>query len=319
VIGKFYPPHRGHHFLINQARSQVEHLTVIVCDHPDQRISARLRAEWLSEVHPDVRVVITPDDLPNAPGPWAARTLTILAQRPDKVFTSEDYGFDYAKALGSEHVLVDRERANVPISAREILRDPWGLDRFLEPCVHAFFVRRVVLIGVESTGKTTLAEQLAKSLKTEWIPEYGREYSADKRSPWETEDFVKIASEQQRRENLTARTANRYLIADTNGFATGVWHQRYLGARSSAVDAIGRRDQVDLYLLTTPDFAFVQDGTRDGEHIRDEMHAMFEVHLKEQQSPVIRLQGSRERRHEEAVTAILSMGPRMLFAFESTS
>ena len=100
VIGKFYPPHRGHKFLIDSALGQVDELTVIVCDLPGQSISAEQRAEWLREIHPSAKVVVTPDDLPDEPEPWAKRTIEILGGRPDVVFTSETYGNDYARAMG---------------------------------------------------------------------------------------------------------------------------------------------------------------------------------------------------------------------------
>ncbi|MBV9849921.1 MAG: adenylyltransferase/cytidyltransferase family protein [Armatimonadetes bacterium] len=58
VIGKFYPPHRGHKFLIETARAQVDHLTVIVCDRDTQTIPAERRAAWLREIHPDVDVTV---------------------------------------------------------------------------------------------------------------------------------------------------------------------------------------------------------------------------------------------------------------------
>jgi NadR type nicotinamide-nucleotide adenylyltransferase len=70
--------------------------------------------------------------------------------------------------------MVDRARAAVPVSGTLIRSDPLAYLEFLEPCVRAYFVRRVVLIGAESTGKTTLAQQLAERFNTTWVPEYGR-------------------------------------------------------------------------------------------------------------------------------------------------
>jgi cytidyltransferase-like protein len=61
VIGKFYPPHRGHKYLIDTALAQVEHLTVIVCDTPGQTIPAALRANWIQEIHPRATVMVIDD------------------------------------------------------------------------------------------------------------------------------------------------------------------------------------------------------------------------------------------------------------------
>src|SRR4051794_14795240 len=109
---------------------------------------------------------------------------------------------------------------------------------------------------------------------------------------WSHEEFVHIATEQQFRENLLAREANRVLICDTNAFATGTWHERYYQSRDQRVDAIGAADKVDLYLLTSPDVPFVQDGFRDGETIRQWMHESFKDQLAIGQTPWRLIRGS---------------------------
>ncbi len=178
---------------------------------------------------------------------------------------------------------------------------------------HSQAVKRVVLIGAESTGKTTLAKDLAEHFCTQWVPEYGRENWEQKLrdSPagaaglkWTREDFVHIAREQQRRENELARTANRVLICDTNAFATGTWFQRYEGGRDAEVDAIGAKDKADLYLLAAPDVPFVQDGVRDGEHIRDWMHERFKEQLSAGTTPFVELTGTFTERKLRAVYEI---------------
>jgi NadR type nicotinamide-nucleotide adenylyltransferase len=209
--------------------------------------------------------------------------------------------------------MVDRSRTSVPTSGTAIRSAPLDHLDFLEPCVRAYFVRRVVLIGAESTGKTTLAKLLADSFATTWVPEYGREQWEKKVAGlpmdaplpgWSDDEFVHIAQEQQARENLAARTANRLLFCDTNAFATGTWFERYRGARSAAVDAIGAADRVDLYLITAPDVPFVQDGFRDGESIRGWMHDRFVEQLQEGRVDWLLLTGSYDERWERAVEAV---------------
>lgn len=311
VVGKFYPPHRGHRHLIRVARSRVDRLVVLVCDHPGQLIPARLRADWLREVHPDCEVVLTPDDLPDEPELWGRRTIEILGRAPDWVFSSEDYGPGYAKAMGAQHLMVDRERVVVPVSGTKIRAKVVDYLDFVEPCVRAYLIPRVVVIGAESTGKTTLAKNLAEHFGTVWVPEFGREYceassrTLESELLWTTDEFVAIAREQQNRENMAARQANPVLIADTNATATGTWHERYLGFRSPKVDAIGTLDRVDLYLLLSPDVPFVQDGWRDGEKVRDWMHRSFLSSLPPEKTTVI--EGPWESREPQAIAAIESL------------
>jgi len=175
-------------------------------------------------------------------------------------------------------------------------------------------ILRIVLIGAESTGKTTLCEALAAHYGTVWVAEYGREHWENKiaaqntppgETPaWSDDEFIHIAEEQQRRENEAATRANRVLICDTNAFATATWFERYAGARHPEVDAIGARDQVDLYLIPSPDVPFVQDGVRDGEKIREWMHARFLELIRAGGTPHVLITGAWDARLPQAIAAI---------------
>ncbi len=312
VIGKFHPPHRGHKLLIDTATQQSRKTVIIVCAKPTDTIPGELRGQWLREIHPGAEVMVIDDRYDeNDSRIWAENTVRWLGRAPSTVFTSEDYGDRYAALMGSTHVLVDRPRDRVKISGTAVRNDPYANWEFLEPPVRGWFAKRVCVLGAESTGTTTLANALAKELSTPWVEEYGREYSATKLaqndSAWRPEEFVAIAEEQARREDAAARQANRVLICDTNAFATVLWHRRYMGSHSDAVEQIARRGRCDLYLLTGDEIPFIQDGLRDGEHIRHEMHCWFESALAAQPVPWHLLRGSHEQRLLEAQTLITGL------------
>jgi NadR type nicotinamide-nucleotide adenylyltransferase len=153
-----------------------------------------------------------------------------------------------------------------------------------------------------------MAMALAAHYQTAWVPEYGREYWMEKHRrgeiEWRTEEFASIAYEQLRREDEVARDARFILICDTDALATSVWHERYLGVRSSEVASIAAPRHYDLYLLTNVDIPFVQDGMRDGEHIRLAMHQRFIDALEAQERPYILLSGAHEDRLRVATEAI---------------
>jgi NadR type nicotinamide-nucleotide adenylyltransferase len=310
VIGKFYPPHHGHTYLIDMARAHVAHLTVIVCDRAGQTIPGQLRAAWLRELHPDVEVMRVDDVYPPDDSRlWAELTIRWLGYAPDAVFTSEDYGDAYARFMGSIHVLVDRARATVPCSGADVRADPLACWEYLAPCVRAYFCKRVCVVRAESSGTTTLAAALAAHYNTVWVPEYGRAYyEAKMRRPdasaWRSEEFVHIAREQCRRENEAARRANRLLVCDTDAFATTIWHERYVGAPSQAVAAAAAGRCPDLYVLTDVDIPFVQDGTRDGEHLRRWMHERFIAELTGQGRPYIVVSGGHDARLHAAIRSV---------------
>ena len=311
LVGKFYPPHRGHHFLINTARTQVDELHVIVCGRPDQQPSGELRAAWLREIHPEVHVLLNDDTLdPDDSQLWAVHSIRWLGFVPDLVSSSEDYGDRFAYYLGCQHIQVDKLRQTVPMSGTQVRADPLACWEYIEPPVRGYYARRVILVGAESTGKTTLAQNLANHYATIWVAEYGREYTeielaAGTAVQWVSAEFTRIASTQCERENAAARQCNRVLICDTDAFATAIWHRRYLAERSPAVEAIAARHRhPDLYLLTDVNTPFVQDGSRDGESIREWMHQTFVDQLTTEQRPYRLLCGSYAERFAQAVGSI---------------
>lgn len=309
VVGKFYPPHRGHKHVIDTAASQVEKLTVMVCDKPGETIPAQQRAEWLREIHPNAHVTVIPDTLgDDDTAGWAAHTIEWLGHAPKAVFSSEDYGAGYARLMGAEHVMVDKPRQKFPTSGTAVRANPFSQWEFLEPCVRAHFAKRICVLGAESTGTTTLARALADHYKTVWVPEYGRVFSEGKLGAnaheWATREFTHIAGQQARMEDWLARSANRVVICDTDPFATTVWHERYMGGQSRPVREIADARRYDLYILTGDEIPFVQDGTRDGEHIRHWMHGRFEEALKETGRPYAVVRGSHQQRLAAATSLI---------------
>ena len=156
----------------------------------------------------------------------------------------------------------------------------------------------------------TLAQRLAEHYQTIWVPEYGREYSelklaADGCYNWRTEEFTVIANTQCEREEQAAFNANKILICDTDAFATSIWHRRYMGEHSEEVEAIAAKHRCpDMYLLTSVEVPFVQDGTRDGESIRTWMHETFIAELNRQGRPFRRISGTADEQFSKSVAHI---------------
>jgi NadR type nicotinamide-nucleotide adenylyltransferase len=168
-------------------------------------------------------------------------------------------------------------------------------------------VKRVLIIGAESTGKTTLARALAEHYQTAWVPEFGRFYTEARQhrgERWRSEEFTFIAIEQARTEDALAAIANRVLICDTDPFATAIWHERYLGRPSDEVLKIAAGRSYDLYLVTDVNTPFEQDDIRDGESIRNWMHARFLDELSRMAVPMFVVSGAHEQRLAAAIERI---------------
>ncbi|WP_249037868.1 AAA family ATPase [Micromonospora noduli] len=326
MVGKFYPPHAGHHALIRAAAARCAEVTVVVAPSRRESIPLPLRLDWLREVHADtpwVRFVGRYDDHPvdyADPAVWDAHCAVFReAVGPgsvDAVFSSEAYGGELARRFHAVPVSVDPDRRTVPVSGTAVRADPAGHWRWLSPPVREWFVRRVVVVGAESTGTTTMAAALAGHYGASWVPEYGRELTARKlarlreRTPeatvfdvaWDPDDFRAVVREQQAAEDAAARTSGPLLVCDTDARATAVWEERYLGSASEEVRAAARRPA--LYLLTDHQgVPFTDDGLRDGEHLRAWMTERFRAELAGCGVPVVELAGSHADRLARAVRA----------------
>ncbi|MFG1777425.1 AAA family ATPase [Micromonospora sp. NPDC049048] len=330
VVGKFYPPHAGHHALIEAAAARCAAVTVVVAPSRRESIPLALRLDWLREVHagtPWVRFVGRHDDHPvdyADPAVWDLHCAVFreaLGGAPvDAVFSSEAYGAELARRFGAVSVCVDPARRGVPVSGTAVRADPGGHWHLLSAPVRAWFVRRVVVLGAESTGTTTMAAALAAHYGTRWVPEYGRELTARKlarlreRDPaatvfdvaWDRDDFAEVVREQQAAEDAAARACGPLLFCDTDARATAVWEERYLGSTSDRVRAAARRPA--LYLLTDHvGVPFDDDGLRDGEHLRAWMTGRFRAELAGCGVPVVELSGPHRRRLDRAVAACDAM------------
>lgn len=168
---------------------------------------------------------------------------------------------------------------------------------------------KVVLFGPESTGKTTLSQQLARHYNTVWAPEYAREYLQDKwnnyRKTCEASDLIPIAVGQMKLENDLVKKADKVLICDTDLLETKVYSQEYYGGFvDEKLDKAAKENQYDLYLLTYIDTPWEADDLRDRPEQRLEMFKAFEKALKDHNKNYILLKGDKKTRLQKAVKAI---------------
>lgn len=170
-------------------------------------------------------------------------------------------------------------------------------------------VVKVVLFGPESTGKTTLSEQLARHYKTVWVPEYAREYLQNKwnneRKTCEPEDLLPIAIGQIKLENELSKLATNVLICDTDLLETKVYSETYyLGHCDPILEKYALKNKYDLYFLTYIDVPWTGDDLRDRPDDRETMFDYFRSTLKKYNRPYIILKGDKKTRLKEAINHI---------------
>jgi len=309
VVGKFCPLHLGHEFLIRQAQTACREVLVISYTKPSfPGYDSERRETWLQARFPELmtRVIdecrlialcqesgitsiseIPPDDAPDDAHrnfvAWLCRD--VLRKKVDSVFTSESYGDGFAGVLSQyfghhvTHICVDQARVTIPVSGTAIRANPLAHREFLSSEVYASFIPRVCLLGGESSGKTTLAACLAKALQTTWVAEYGRSLWEAKQGQLEFQDMLRIGQMQIAREDEQARQANSVLICDTSPLTTAFYSQELFGRVEDELSRMADR-HYDLILLCAPDFAFVQDGTRQDQAFRLRQHRWYIYAMK---------------------------------------
>ncbi len=327
VVGKFAPLHRGHELLLARAAAACRELFIVSWSRPEfPGCGPARRARWLAERFPQARrLVLTPAllrarlpglEMPRNDDPDETKHRRFVGQvcraffglsRLDAVFTSEAYGDGFAVELSRffghpvRHVLVDLARHAVPISGTALRADPHAGRAWLDPAVYASFVRRVVLLGGESTGKSTLAAALAAHLGTVFVPEYGRERWEAQNGQFTFDDLLAIGREQVARERAATRQANHWLVCDTAPLTTLCYSRAFFGDRAAReLERLARRRYDATVLCAPDDFPFVQDGTRQDAAFRDRQHAWYLERLGELRRPFLVVRG----RVEERVRAV---------------
>jgi HTH-type transcriptional regulator, transcriptional repressor of NAD biosynthesis genes len=308
VVGKFSPLHRGHELIINRAREECDEVFLLSYSKPEMPGCEAIRRDrWLSAIFPDahhravtderLRRWIKPGDGPlEVPANDADETThrrfcgfmcrQVFGVTVDAVFTSEDYGGEFAEELtryfreghpacrAVKHVLVDRSRQQLPVSGTLLRQDIHAYREWLSPLVYASFVQRVCLLGGESSGKSTLAGALAEALKTQYVAEYGRELWDAKSGRLIFDDLRHIAEVQIQREEEAAGRANRFLFCDTSPLTTLFYSHHLFGKAEPTLEKLADRSY-DFTILCAPDFSFVQDGTRQPETFRTFQHGWY--------------------------------------------
>jgi len=312
VLGRFIPPQAGHVAMIRTALAMVDRLTILVCWQPDDVVPIQLRLDWMREMFPDARVIGREAPSPKVsaenPARWAAIVRDVHPERIDQLFTSDRSHAPLAAELRTRFIMIDPDHRAVPAWSDRIRADPWGNWRFLPPAVRHFFARTICLHGPESTGKSTLAPQLAAHFDTLYVPEYGRTYCEEYGLSLGMGDLVTIGRTHAALTQALLRQCNRRLFLDTDPMMTAAWADMLFDRRDPWFDAFS--GTADLYLLLDIDMPWVDDGTRffgdDGRRRR-----FFDLSLAELERRGLNYRiigGPPEQRFERALAAIADAG-----------
>lgn len=317
TLGKYAPLHRGHQHVIETALKVVDELIVLIYDCPETTdVPLPVRAGWIKYLYPDVRVILGWNGpLETGPDPRIAKiqqnyVKSVITEPITHFFSSEFYGDHMSKALRAIDYRVDEKRKKFPISATDIRKDPFKYRDFVSDIVYHDLIKKIVFLGAESTGKTTITMALADRLKTQYTPEYGREYWMEHQvnGKLTLEQLVEIARGHLIREEflLYAKGCNRYLFVDSNALTTAMFSKFYHRKVHPELQQLATRAETryDHVFLCGTDIPYVEDGTRSGASHRLKFQQQIIDDLKKRRIEYTVLKGNLEMRIAKVLDTI---------------
>ena len=180
---------------------------------------------------------------------------------------------------------------------------------------------KVALFGPESTGKTTLAKQLAQHFNTAWVSEFARDYLQKKWDETQTicqpEDLIPIAVGQTKLENDALNDAEIFLFCDTNLLVTKTYSEIYYGFCNPILDKAAKKHKYDLIFLTAIDVPWEKDDLRDKPTEREAVFEKFKSVLIENSKPFIVLSGNKEDRLQKAIDIVNNLKKAIELGFSA--
>ena len=280
--GTFNPMHNGHLECIIKAACMCEKLYIVLSiGNNRDEVDYRVRYRWLYQATKhigNVEIFTISDDCESK------QEYTLEASKADSEYVKKHIGEPIDVVFcGSDYDAESFWNVNYPdsefyvferndISSTAIRKDLYGHWDWLPTFVRPYYVKKVLLIGVESSGKSVMTVNLANYYNTNYIEEAGRDLS--EKSGTDTlmldEDFTEILLTQKLNEMKAVEQSNRVLFCDTDCLITQFF-LKFLGGNEENIklsDAIDALNSYDLVLFLAPDVKWVQDGDRSTE-IRD--------------------------------------------------
>ena len=310
TLGKFAPLHKGHQFMIETALSEMDELFILIYDAPISNIPLSVRADWLRKIYPSTHIIEGwdgPDGQSNDRSFEIMQENYILGmlngQKITHFYSSEEYGAHVSKALGAVDRRVDVSRTNIPISATMIRNNPFASRDYIDDAVYPDLISKIVFLGAESTGKSTIAKALAERYNTSFVSEYGRDYWFEHQidGKLSLEDMNQIALGHLKREEEEVLKADKYLFIDTNAITTYMfskyYHNQALDILTGLADNCASR--YDLFFLCETDIPFEDTWDRSGKRHQLIFQKQIIADLKERRIPYITLSGILEERMQK--------------------
>lgn len=325
--GKFLPfPHLGHVYAMIKASTLVDELHVIVSHDTKfekqlhdgakvEHVDYKMRVRWWTQITkdlPHVHIHEVYEEQTGSFSDWEKGRdgiVKVVGKPIDVVFSSEhDYTPIFEQLYPTAiHHIIDPMREAYNISGTKIRTEGvmkhWDM---IPKIVQPYFAKKVVTVGTESCGKSTMVKNLATLYNTSYVEEFGRTFY-ERLGGCEgitmLEDYAEIAFEHKYHEKMELQKANKVLFIDTEAIVTQYFSKVYLGAFQDVLNEVIKLQKYDLWLFLEPDVKWVDDGTRSfGEQkIREENNELLKSLLRKHSVDYVTISGDYNDRLNECV------------------
>ncbi|MBO4387716.1 MAG: AAA family ATPase [Treponema sp.] len=276
--GSFNPLHLGHLECIIKAAGLCEELYIVISYRGDDTdVPLRVKIRWVYQLTKhlgNVKILSLKDRVKNkkdyGEDLWeddCTQVKNAVGKKIDVVFSGSDYdenSFWNKCYKDSDYIIFPRNVYN----STDIRKDLYGHWDWMPQVVRSYFTKKVLLIGGESAGKSTLTINLANYFNTVYLEEVGRDLSelSGTDEYMLSEDFTRILVEHKAKELRLIGKSNKVFFEDTDCLVTHFFidflKDEDVGRNGKLADAIAALNSYDLILFLEPDVDWVQDGDR---------------------------------------------------------
>lgn len=281
TIGKFMPLHKGHELMIELGAALMDELQVVVSGKETDVISLSTRYNWVRQFVSERGLYNVQVHMHNDQSPppinvdengtvldldfqlyWVYEFMKI-DDRITHIVSSDRYGQVLSDRMNLQWMPIDPNREMVKISATKVRENPTKYFQYISDVAKPYYVKKVAVVGPESTGKSTLVKSLGESLNCSTVSEYGRTISEAKKNDLNSDDFMDIMYGQEVLIDIAVRNATTPLvITDTEAITTYLFSKIYLGELDKKILDFAKQQNIDHYIVLAPTVNWVDDGSR---------------------------------------------------------